>query len=278
MSSVHDIERLSKHLTNDNTSGSVRIALNAIERIRSIIKRKNTRVSAHLCKLISEQLISSQPSMGIMLNLASGIGKLAGTAERNNILLYLDRFEAAIETHTNIIAAKVSGLLKKSKTVMTYSSSSTVLAGLKYAYGHGSKFRVVVLESRPMNEGAHMMIQLANLSIPVTYATDAAGISMLASGDIDAVLIGGDAIHRDGFVCKTGSLAIAEICKRRGVHLYGLCGTEKIVPEELSGRFVILNKPAEELTEFKNKFITISNRYFEFVPFNMFTRIITDSK
>ncbi len=276
MSSVHDIERLLKHVTSDNTSGSVQIALNVIKRLKSIIKRKDTIVSGHFCEMISEQLISAQPSMGIILNLAYGIGKMADTVKRNDILLYLDQFETEIGSHTSVIAVKVSGLLKRSKMVMTYSSSSTVFESLRYAYMHGSRFKVVVLESRPMNEGAHMMRQLSNLSIPVTYTTDAAGMSMLASVDIGTVIIGGDAIHKNGFVCKTGSRAITEICKIKKIPLYGLCGTEKIIPKELNDRFVILNKPEQELTKFKNRFVTIVNRYFEVVPLDMFTKIITD--
>jgi translation initiation factor 2B subunit (eIF-2B alpha/beta/delta family) len=236
------------------------------------------RLYPGFCKRISEQLISAQPSMGIMLNLAYGIGKMAGIAQRNDLLLYLDGFETAIESHSRLIAVKVSGLLKKVNVVMTYSSSSTVLESFKYAYRHGSRFRVVVLESRPMNEGRDMMLHLVKASIPVTYVTDAAGMSLLVSEDIDAVLIGGDAMYRNGFVCKTGSRAIAELCKKRKVRFYGLCGTEKIIPEELSDKFVITNNPAKELTAFKHKFATITNRYFEAVPYELFTKIVTDSR
>ena len=214
--------------------------------------------------------------MGIMLNLAYGIRKMAGTVQRNDLLLYLDGFEAAIELHSRLIAIKVSDLLKKDNLVMTYSSSSTVLESLRYSYSRGSRFRIIVLESRPMNEGRDMMVQLVKSSIPVTYATDAAGMSMLASAQIDSVLIGGDALYGDGFVCKTGSRAIAELCAGKGVRLYGLCGTEKTVPKELSNRFVVLDRPAKELTDYNNKFVTVSNRYFEVVPSALFTSIITD--
>ena len=276
MSTVHDIEKLLSPLSDDNISGSAQIALYAIRRIRSIIRRKDTRVSVRLLKRIAEQLISAQPSMGIMLNLAYGIGKMNGKVQRDDMFLYLDRFETSIETHRRLIAGKVFDLLLGNKVVMTYSASSTVLESLKYAYGRGGKFSVVVLESRPMNEGVDMMVQLVKSSIPVTYATDAAGMSMLASAHIDSVLIGGDALYGDGFVCKTGSRAIAELCAGKGVRLYGLCGTEKTVPEELSNRFVVLDRPAKELTDFKNKFVTISNRYFEVVPSALFTRIVTD--
>ena len=277
MGSVHTMEKLLKPLGDDNTSGSVQIALHAMKRIRRIIRDKNTRVTVRLLGRIAEQLILAQPSMGIMLNLAHGIGKMKGKALRNDMLLFLDGFETSIETHRRLIAGKVFNLLKgKNSVVMTYSASSTVLESLKFAYKHGRKFSVVILESRPMNEGRKMMVSLAKSSIPVTYMTDAAGMSMLVSEQVDTILLGGDALYGDGFVCKTGSRAIAGLCAGRKVHVYGLCGTEKTVPEELKSRFVVVDRPAKELTDFRNKFVTVLNRYFEVVPSDLFTGIITD--
>lgn len=272
----HEVDLLFRRLSKDNTSGSAQIAFNAVKLIKTIIRRADAEASARFFKLISKQLVSAQPSMGIILNLAYSIDEMAGTVTRKDILSYLDNFKTTIETHTKIIAERTSALLESSKTVMTYSASSTVLESLRHAYKNGLRFSVVVPESRPMNEGRGMMVKLSRASIPVLYMTDAAGMSMLASGDIDTVLIGGDAIQRNDFVCKTGSLAIATLCKTERVPLFGLCGTEKIIPEQFSKKFIIANKPAKEVSDFKSRFVQITNRYFEIVPFSMFTKIITD--
>ncbi len=276
MCPLQDIKRLLKPIGTDNTSGSVTIALQALSRVRRFAVRTDVRVSAHLCRTIAEDLIAAQPSMGIILNLADGIRNLHQPVDKETLLWFLDRFEAAIEAHTQTIAHTVARLLQRSHLVMTYSSSSTVLAGLRAAYQAGASFQVVVPESRPMNEGSRMMAELDRSSIPVIYGTDAAALSTLASGDVDAVLIGADARLADGLVCKTGSLAIAGLCRRTKTRLYGLYGTEKIVPPALVKKFVISDKRVEELTRMKGTNITVSNRYFEVVPVRLFTRMITD--
>ncbi|MCL4557516.1 MAG: hypothetical protein M1491_02600 [Deltaproteobacteria bacterium] len=270
-----DIATLFRQLRNDNTSGSSEIASNAIRRIKSIVGCADAGASAHLFTLISEGLVSAQPSMGIMMNLADGIAAMT-YAPHKDMLSYLDGFRAAMEDHARVIARRTAPLLKGRDTVMTYSSSSTVLESLKYAYRNGARFKVAVPESRPMNEGKAMAAGLSKTSIPVLYMTDAACMSMLAAGDIDAVLIGGDAIHMGDLVCKTGSLAIAALCKAGKVPLYGLCATEKIVPRRFNGRFVIVDRPAGEVSDIKNSSLRIANRYFERVPLHMFTRVVTD--
>jgi len=202
---------------------------------------------------------------------------MAEKAAVEDVLRYLDEFKGRVADHIKIIAGYTADLLKTAGTVMVYSSSATVVASLKYARQKDLRFRIVALESRPMNEGIDMLKQLTKASIPAVYTTDAAGMSMLAEGGIDTVIIGGDAIHPDGLVCKTGSKAIAVLCKANNVNLYGLCATEKIIPSEYKDRFVISDKPAKELTAFKSRFAEIINRYFEIVPFELFSRVITDA-
>lgn len=274
---LRDIRLAFRQLGRDNTSGSARIAADAIKRIETIIRRTpRMRRDVRFFHFLAGQLVSAQPSMGVILNLAHGIDARAGHSTGRDMLAYLDDFQAAMEGHVRIIAQRTAALLKDRKTVMTYSASSTVLESLLAARTAGLRFRVVVPESRPMNEGRDMMIALSKAFVPVLYMTDAAAMSMLSAGNIDAVLIGGDALYRNGFVCKAGSRAIASLCRAGKVPLYGLCGTEKIVPRALSGRFVIADKPARELTDFKGRSAKVENRYFEIVPVRMFTGIVTD--
>ena len=277
MCPVQDIKKLLTPIGSDSVSGSTSIALQAIDRVRRYIRRTDVHVNARLCRTIAGHLIAAQPSMGIILNLADGLGNLSYPADRKAAVQYLDRFEAAIGVNMQGIAHSVGRLLRNARLVMTYSLSSSVLAGLHEAYGQGSRFTVLVPESRPMNEGSRMMQALARSGIPVIYGTDAAALSTLASGDVDAVLIGADARLADGLVCKTGTRAIAELCRKTKTRLYGLCGTEKIVPRALIRKFVILNKPARELTTLQNKSVTVWNRYFEVVSVHLFTMIITGS-
>jgi len=278
MIDINHITEFFKPIKDDNTSGSIDIALKAIRLIRDFVKDDKVEISKPLCNVLSEWLISAQPSMGIILNLAYGLRRMKKGVKRNDILLYLDKYESGIKDHTAIISKRVFKLLESAKTIMVYSASYTVLMSLRYAYEKGLRFKVLVPESRPQNEGRNMALALADLSIPVLYTTDAMAMSMLAAGDIDGVFIGGDAIVSHTLICKVGSLALATICRRKKIPLYGLCGTEKIVPDKLKERFNILPMPSEEIIKLKKKNITVINRYFESVPFKLFTKIITDKK
>lgn len=278
MIDISYITKILKPVAEDNISGSTDIALKAIRIIRNFLKGEKVEVSDYLCEVLAEKLITAQPSMGIILNLAYGIRKMKKRVKRQDILLYLDEYESKIEEHKFIISKRLFNLLRGAETVMVYSSSSTVLAGIQYAYKNGLRFRVLVPESRPKNEGKNMALELSKLSIPVLYTTDAIAMSMLASGYVKMVIIGGDAIVADDFICKVGSLALATICDKKTIPLYGVCGTEKIVPEELKTRFVILTRPSEEIIKPVKKGLIVINKYFEAVPFKLFTKIITDKK
>ncbi|MGB9734987.1 MAG: hypothetical protein ACP5JP_01445 [bacterium] len=272
------IKKILLPVTKDNTSGSTDIALKAIKLIKKFVKRKDVKLSPELYKCISQQLISAQPSMGIMFNLAYRITKMKTLVEKRDFLLYLDKYRDEIEAHKIDIAKRVFNLIKNKNVIMIYSSSSTVLESLKYAHKKGSRFKVVVPESRPMREGEKMMIQLSRSSIPVMFVTDVTGISMLAMYDIDVVLIGGDAILNKYLVSKIGTYPIAMLCKQNHIPVYGLCGTEKVIPKEYENKFVISDKPAYEITTYKNKYVKVVNRYFEKVPIKLFTGIIADQQ
>ena len=271
-----DIKKALSPLALDNTSGSVKIAMDAVALIRDILVRTDAASFGGALRLISRQLIGAQPSMGIILNLAYRLRSMAGTSSAGEVMRYLDAFGTMVDAHTARIAERMEKPLVSSARVMTWSSSSTVLASLRNAWDKGLRFKVIVTESRPVNEGAQMMKALLKSSIPVTYTTDAAGMSMLAQGGIDTVLIGADALFKRNVVCKTGSLAIAALCKAKKVRLYGLCGTEKRIPGPLLGTFVIADKPAKEITGFKHRSLTVANRYFERIPSSLFTKIVTD--
>lgn len=260
----------------DNTSGSTQILINAISIIKDFVKRDDVSLSSDLYMEISKQLISAQPSMGIILNLANKIESIKKLMTKKDFLFFLDNYKSEVQTHKAIIAKRVLGLIKDNSLIMIYSSSSTVFESLKYAHNNGLKFKVMVLESRPMNEGRKMMLLLSRLSIPVIFVTDAVGISMLARQKVDTVFVGGDAILTKYFVCKIGTYPIAMLCKQNNIQIYGLCETEKIIPKKFETKFVILDKQADEITTYRNKFVKVINRYFEKVPLKLFTNIITD--
>jgi translation initiation factor 2B subunit (eIF-2B alpha/beta/delta family)/ADP-ribose pyrophosphatase YjhB (NUDIX family) len=115
------------------------------------------------------------------------------------------------------------------KRVLTLSRSGTVEEVLLDAPNLGEVF---VAESRPDREGVGVAERLAG-EIRVTLHTDAAVAHVLATREVDAVVVGADAVLADGSVVnKTGTRAAALSAAREGVPLCVVCAADKVTPDE----------------------------------------------
>ncbi|HMB49843.1 MAG TPA: initiation factor 2B, partial [Natronoarchaeum rubrum] len=114
--------------------------------------------------------------------------------------------------------------------VLTLSRSGTVLDALRSA----SPRSVHVAESRPAREGISVAEELAAaLDAPVTVLADAAVAHALATEDVDAVVVGADAVLPDGRVVnKTGTRTAALAAAREGIPVYAVAASDKITRRE----------------------------------------------
>jgi translation initiation factor 2B subunit (eIF-2B alpha/beta/delta family)/8-oxo-dGTP pyrophosphatase MutT (NUDIX family) len=113
--------------------------------------------------------------------------------------------------------------------VLTLSRSGTVRRALLDA---PALERVFVAESRPAGEGVGVAERLAD-ECDVALHTDAAVAHVLATHEVDAVVVGADAVLADGSVVnKTGTRAAALAAEREGVPLSVVCAADKIAPDE----------------------------------------------
>jgi translation initiation factor 2B subunit (eIF-2B alpha/beta/delta family) len=114
--------------------------------------------------------------------------------------------------------------------VLTLSRSGTVLDALRRADPAPS---VVVADSHPGREGVGVAETLAKHGVDVTLIPDAAVATTLATGDIDAVLVGADTIHPSGSVVnKVGTRGAALAAHHEDVPFYAACAIDKISVEE----------------------------------------------
>jgi ribose 1,5-bisphosphate isomerase len=113
-------------------------------------------------------------------------------------------------------------------TVLTLSRSGTVLAALRRA----DPDAVVVATSTPGGEGVDVAETLAGAGHDVTLVADAAVAHRLAAGDVDAVVVGADAVLPDGGVVnKVGTRGTALAATREGVPVYAVAARDKVRPE-----------------------------------------------
>ena len=119
--------------------------------------------------------------------------------------------------------------------VLTLSRSGTVRRALLDA---PALERALVAESRPAREGVGVAERLAagrehDRELAVALHTDAAVAHVLATHEVDAVVVGADAVLADGSVVnKTGTRGAALAADRERIPFEVVCASDKIAPGE----------------------------------------------
>lgn len=162
--------------------------------------------------------------------------------------------------------------LADKKRILTLSNSSTVFEIIKHFFAGNKNIIVTVCESRPEFEGRILAKKLAREKIKVRLITEA----MLAKyiSDCDCVLVGADAILKNNdAVNKVGSYQAAILCEYFRKPFFVLANKTKF------SRDNILRQKVESKNEIWNNKppgISIDNFYFEAIPKQLITKIITD--
>ena len=250
-----DLLRRIESIRNDRRSGARALAEQAAEAL-SLADPASVRE-------VAEALIAAQPAMAPMVNLARR------AAAASNVPAACREFLAAMDRAGERIAADAAALIKDGMTVLTHSSSSTVLAAFEHAHAAGTRFSVIVTESRPLLEGVFVAERLGCLGIPVTVIADAAVYRSLTRAQL--VFVGADSVSADAVINKTGTALVALAARALGIPIYALCGSPPAyaLPPEPP-------KNPRELLDRDLPNVTAENYYFETVPLAWFTGLITE--
>ncbi len=155
---------------------------------------------------------------------------------------------------------------------MTHSVSSTVLETCRLLKDRG--LRMIVTESRPLEEGRRLVERLSAWNVPTTYITDAQMGLFVARAD--GVLVGADSLLADGSaINKVGTALLALAARECGVPFYVCCESFKRrdaddPPPELEEM-----SPAE-LNAPNWPGVTVRNVYFDITPARLMTAWISE--
>lgn len=280
MDGTLDLEALVTPLRDDVLSGAVDIARVATDVVRRAARRIETETVAGLRGGLADvgcAILDAQPAMAPLVTLVGAVLEAAGAAEdvqagRDAACRVADEFRSDLGRRTSQVAARAAVLLPREGAVLTLSSSSTVREAL-LANPYKEAVPVVVLESRPMQEGQHLAAALAHAGVPVTLAVDAAAATLVPGCAM--VLLGADSIGDAGVVNKLGSLAVATAALAAGVPVLVLTDETKILPVGFP-QHLGDQRPAREVWR-PPAGVRIWNRYFETVPLDAVTSVVTES-
>ena len=212
-------------VASDETHGSAWLSVRALEALRDGAAVAADEGDESAVTDLARTLRDARPSMAAVANrvnrvLASGARAPAAVRDRAGQAAE-DALDADDASAT--LAAERCG-----DAVATLSRSGTVLTALREATP-----TVLVGESRPACEGRDVADSLAREGLDVTLTTDAALASELATRNVDAVLVGADAILADGSVVnKVGTRGLALAAAREGVPVVVVAAAAKVRPDE----------------------------------------------
>jgi methylthioribose-1-phosphate isomerase len=186
-----------------------------------------------------------------------------------------------------------SELLSSPATVLTHcNAGSLATAGYGTALGvvyaaveQGKQVAVFADETRPLLQGARLTAwELQRAGIDVTLVTDSVAGSLLASGRVDAVVVGADRIARNGDVAnKIGTYPVAVLAREHGVPFYVAAPRSTIDPDCPDGAAIpIEERAAEEVTlgfgaRTAPEGVCVFSPAFDVTPARLVSAIVTEA-
>lgn len=161
----------------------------------------------------------------------------------------------------------------------------TALGVIRQGFSDGKIQHVYVDETRPWLQGARLTAwELLRESIPCTLQADVAAASLMASGQLDWVIVGADRITANGDVAnKIGTYGLAVLAKYHQVKLMVVAPTSTIDWQMASGDTIpIEQRPSYEVTQMAGARIApegvlVANPAFDVTPANLISAIVTEA-
>ena len=273
-------------ILNDNRSGSFTITTNSLKRYLDYIKEEmatdtSLDVIFENIQDAAKDLVKSQPNMALIRRtnyafVAYFKRFLKSDKSRKEILkMMLDKLQSTqkeMDDNLKTIAESGSRLITNFNKVLTYSSSTIVRHILDNAEKFKRKYELFCLKSDPPNEGIELAETMNKKGVKVTIVADSQAGSIMDNMNI--VLLGADRLYEDGFVNKSGTLAVCLLAKHFNVPVYLAVETIKILKESERSIKPVERDPAEVYKGNKN--IDVYNSYYEKIPLRLVDKVICE--
>ncbi len=162
--------------------------------------------------------------------LAATLACSSEEARRASLWDFAARIHAVRQLEDHAMGNFGAGLLVDARAVLTHCNTGALATGgigtalgiIRCAWESATLERCFVTETRPLLQGARLTTwELRHLGIPTTLLPDTATASLLASGQVDAVITGADRIAANGDTAnKVGTYGLAVLAARHGIPFY----------------------------------------------------------
>jgi len=181
----------------------------------------------------------------------------------------IEKLLVQIKSATKKIAMNAK-FIKSGDTILTHCHSGTAVAILKHAWSSGKKISVIATETEPRQQGIRTAHELSAAGIPVTLITDSAVSYFMPH--VNYVLLGSDALRKEGNVNKIGSLNVALAAREFKKPYYVAASTLKL--DRRKKIEIEMRSPHEVYKDMKG--VKILNPAFDITLWKFVSRIITE--
>jgi ribose 1,5-bisphosphate isomerase len=263
---MSSLEKVVNDIKSVKIQGAKEIAVYALKFLRDFCKKNGFGLKFEVA---AWKLEEARPTAVVLHNCLEILKK-------KRKLRSIDRLLKQLNAVTKKIAKNGSKLIKNNYKIMTHCHSGEALAVIKQAWKDGKKISVIATETDPLEQGVKTAKELARFNIPVTLITDSAVGHFMK--DVNCVIVGCDAIRKNGVINKTGTYLLALSAKDNNKPFYVVANSLKLDKRK---KFIIEERPAKEvykelLHPGKLKGIKIRNPAFDVTPMKFVSAIITE--
>jgi methylthioribose-1-phosphate isomerase len=190
------------------------------------------------------------------------------------------------------MGAHGAALLKDGDRVLTHCNAGalataghgTALGVFRSAVAMGKKIEVIADETRPFLQGARLTAwEMVQEGIPTTLISDGMAGHLMATGCVDAVVVGTDRVARNGDVAnKIGTYMVAVLAHRHSIPFYVACPLSTIDMSIPNGAAIpIEERAADEVlghagVQWAASGVKVRNPAFDITPAELVTGLITE--
>jgi len=161
----------------------------------------------------------------------------------------------------------------------------TAVGVIRASHEHGLRLHVWVGETRPVLQGARLTAwELERLGVPCTVVVDSMAGGLMASGEVDCVVVGADRVAANGDTAnKVGTYSLAVLARHHRIPLYVAAPTSTVDLRCPSGAAIPIERRAEEevacfgAQRLVPSGVAVENRAFDVTPARLVTAVVTEA-
>jgi methylthioribose-1-phosphate isomerase len=185
-----------------------------------------------------------------------------------------------------------AALIPKGARILTYcnagalatSGHGTALGVVRSSFEKDKSITVIACETRPYLQGARLTAwECVQEGIPCTLITDNMAGHLMATGQVDAVIVGADRIAANGDTAnKIGTYMVATMARRHGLPFYVAAPVSTFDLSLPDGAGIVIEeRPAGEVTGYRGtrwapQGVKVRNPAFDVTPAELITAIVCE--